>query len=261
MNDLTDTRLTARKITDPLQKRAWQLGLYGICAHWGEFADRELLERIVQFEEDERAKRSLDNRVRDSHIGKFKPIADYDWKWPRRIDREAIEDLLGLEFLGEALNPILIGGNGVGKSMIAQNIAHRALLAGHTVLFATASQILNDLSRQDGPAARSRRLKMLTRLDLLVIDEIGYLSYDNRFADLLFEVVSLRYRHKSTLVTTNRPFAEWTDIFPGATCVVSLLDRLTHCSEVVMIDADSFRLHEAEERAKDKAVKRAERRK
>ena len=261
MNEINDNRLTARKITDPLQKRAWRLGLYGLCAHWGEFADRELLEHIVQFEEDERQRRSLDNRVRDSHIGKFKPIADYDWTWPRQIDREAIEDLLGLEFLGEAKNPVLIGGNGVGKTMIAQNIAHRALLAGHTVLFATASQILNDLSRQDGPAARSRRLKMLTRLDLLVIDEIGYLSYDNRFADLLFEVVSLRYRHKSTLVTTNRPFAEWTDIFPGATCVVSLLDRLTHCSEVVMIDADSFRLHEAEERAKDKAVKRAERRK
>ena len=211
-----ETKLTARKITDPLQKRAWQLGLYGLCAHWGEFADRDLLERIVIMEETERKKRTLERRVGDSKIGAFKPLADFDWAWPGRIDREAIEDLMSLEFLGEALNPILIGPNGVGKTMIAQNIAHRALLAGHTVRFTTASQLLGNLAAQDGPAARGRKLKELARHDLLVIDEIGYLSYDNQFADLLFDVVSLRYRQRSTLVTTNRPFQEWGDIFPNA---------------------------------------------
>ena len=169
--------------------------------------------------------------------------------------------MLGLEFLGEALNPILIGPNGVGKTMIAQNIAHRALLAGHTVRFTTASQLLGNLAAQDGPAARGRKMKELARHDLLVIDEIGYLSYDNQFADLLFDVVSLRYRQRSTLVTTNRPFQEWGDIFPNAACVVTLVDRLTHCAEVVKIEANSYRLREAEERAAQKATARAARRK
>ena len=117
MND--ENKLSARKITDPLQKRAWKLGLYGLCAHCGEFADRDLLERIVIMEETERKKRTLERRVSESKIGAFKPLADFDWNWPSRIDREAIEDLLSLEFLGEALNPILIGPNGVGKTMIA----------------------------------------------------------------------------------------------------------------------------------------------
>ena len=256
-----EQKLTARKITDPLQKRAWQLGLYGLCAHWGEFAERELLERIVIMEETERKKRTLERRVGDSKIGAFKPLADFDWAWPGRIDREAIEDLMSLEFLGEALNPILIGPNGVGKTMIAQNIAHRALLAGHTVRFTTASQLLGNLAAQDGPAARGRKMKELARHDLLVIDEIGYLSYDNQFADLLFDVVSLRYRQRSTLVTTNRPFQEWGDIFPNAACVVTLVDRLTHCAEVVKIEANSYRLREAEERAAQKATARAARRK
>jgi DNA replication protein DnaC len=251
--------LTARKMTDPLQLRAWRLGLYGLCHHWGEITDVSLLERVVAWEEAERAKRSLERRVRDSHIGRFKPLADFDWQWPKRIDRAVIDDLMGLDFMREAANPILIGPNGVGKTMIAKNIAHRALLAGHTVRFATASELLGELAAQDGTAARTRRLKAAARLDLLVIDEIGYLSYDNRFADLLFEVISMRYQQRATLITTNRPFGEWPEVFPNAACVVTLVDRLTHCAEVVQVDAPSYRLREAELRAQDKAAVRAAR--
>jgi DNA replication protein DnaC len=251
--------MSARKISDPLQLRAWRLGLYGLCQHWGEITDLSLLERIVAREETERAKRSLERRVRDSRIGKFKPLADFDWKWPSRIDRAAIEDLMGLDFLREAANPILIGPNGVGKTMIAKNIAHRALLAGHTVRFSTASELLSELAAQDGSAARARRLKAAARLDLLVIDEIGYLSYDNRFADLLFEVISMRYQERSTVITTNRPFGEWPEVFPNAACVVTLVDRLTHCAEVVQVEANSYRLREAELRAQEKKAVRAQR--
>ncbi len=206
-------------------------------------------------------KRTLERRIGDSKIGRFKPMTDFNWDWPKKIDREAIEDLLSLEFLGEALNPILIGPNSLGKTMIAQNIAHRALLAGHTVRFYTASQLLSGLAAEDGPVARTRKLRALAKPDLLVIDEVGYLSYDNRFADLLFEVVSLRHRQRSTMVTTNRPFQEWGEIFPNAVSVVTLVDRLTHCSEVIKIEGNSYSLHEAELRAQQKAVDRAARRK
>jgi DNA replication protein DnaC len=93
---------------------------------------------------------------------------------------------------------------------------------------------------------------------LLVIDEVGYLSYSNRHADLLFELISRRYQNKSTLVTTNRPFAEWREVFPNAACVVSLVDRLLHHAEIVSIEGDSWRLKEARDRAEQRTRLRRE---
>src|SRR6185437_3196056 len=110
---------------------------------------------------------------------------------------------------------------------------------GHTAFFTTAGQMLGALATQDGDLGLKRKLKFYINPRLLVIDEVGYLSYSNRYADLLFEVISRRYHQKSTIVTTNKPFAEWRDIFPNATCVVSLIDRLVHRSEIINIAGDS----------------------
>ena len=146
-------------------------------------------------------------------------------------------------------NAVLVGPNGVGNSTVARNIAHQAVIEGHTVLFTTASQMLNELAAQDGDSALRRRLKRYTHPQLLVIDEIGYLSYGNRHADLLFEIVSRRYEEKSTVVTTNRPFAEWGEVFPNASCVVSLIDRPVHNAEIISIEGESYRPKEAKERS------------
>ena len=154
-----------------------------------------------------------------------------------------------LGFMDTASNIILLGSNGVGKSMIAQNLGYNAVMQGHTVLFTTAAAMLNDLAAQDGANALQRRLKHYARPSLLVIDEVGYLSYSNRHADLLFEIINRRYEKHSTLVTTNRPFGEWNDVFPNAACVVSLIDRLVHHSEVIAIEGKSYRMKEAQERA------------
>lgn len=104
-----------------------------------------------------------------------------------------------------------------------------------------------------------RRLRRYAQPELLVVDELGYLSYDNRFADLLYEVVSARYEKHATLLTTNREFSEWGELFPNATCVVTLVDRLTHCAEIVPIEGESYRLKEAKERAERKAAARKRR--
>jgi len=125
-------------------------------------------------------------------------LADFDWKHPKKIPRPLFEELLELRFLADATNIVFVGPNGVGKTMLAQNLAHQAVLRGHKVRFTEASTMLGDLAAQDGPIALRRRLHRYTKPELLVIDEIGYLSYNDCSADLLFEVVNRRYQKVST---------------------------------------------------------------
>lgn len=240
---------------EPLRDRARALHLNGVLAHWPEVASCDWLPQLLGWEEDERTRRSLERRLRAARIGRFKPLADFDWAWPARCDRGAIEGLMELEFITEAANVVMVGPNGVGKSTLAKNVAHQALIRGHTVRFTTAGELLGDLAALDSDAALRRRLRHYASPDLLVIDEIGYLSYSNRHADLLFELVSRRYETKSTLVTTNKAFSSWSEVFPNASCVVSLIDRLVHHSEVVAIEGESYRLKEAKERALQRTCK------
>jgi DNA replication protein DnaC len=145
--------------------------------------------------------------------------------------------------------------------MLAQNLAYQALLGGHTALFTSASAMLNELAAQDGSYALNRLLKRYTQVRVLVIDEVGYLSYDSRHADLLFEVVTRRYQQRSTILTTNRPFSEWNEVFPNAACVVTLVDRLMHRAEIVHVEGQSFRLKEAQERSAERESRRKVQRK
>ena len=163
---------------------------------------------------------------------------------------------MSLEFLKNATNVILVGPSGVGKSTLARNIAHQALIAGHTVLFTTAGQLLGELAALDSDSALRRRLRHYAAPPLLVIDEVGYLSYSNRHADLLFELINRRHESPSTLITTNRSFSEWSEVFPNAACVVSLIDRLVHHAEIVAIEGKSYRLKEAQERAEQRSAQR-----
>jgi DNA replication protein DnaC len=240
-----------------LRARAQALRLNGLLAHWDEVATAPWLPPLLQWEEDERTRRSMERRVRRSSIGAFKPIADFDWSWPTVCDRQAVEELLRLPFMTEAANAVLIGPNGIGKSTIARNIAYQALCAGHTVLFITAGALLGELAAIDSASTLHRRLRYYAGFDLLCIDEVGYLSYSNRHADLLFELTNRRYEKKSTVVTTNRAFAEWHEVFPNAACVVSLIDRLVHHCEIVALDGRSYRLKEAEERAAKRKQRRS----
>jgi DNA replication protein DnaC len=244
-----------------LRTQAAGLRLHGLLAHWSEvMADAQAAARVAQWlgwESAVRGQRSLERRVRAAHLGQFKPLADFDWSWPRQVDRAAIEELMTLQFMADATNVILVGGNGLGKTMIASNLGYQAVLAGHTVLFVTAGQLLGDLAALDSDSALRRRLRHYAAPDLLQIDEVGYLSYSNRHADLLFELVSRRYQNKSTVVTTNRSFADWGEVFPNAACVVSLVDRLMHRAEVVRIEGDSWRAKEAQERMAARARQRS----
>src|SRR5450830_1122287 len=244
-----------------LHAQVQELRLYGLLNHWTDVtASAEhlaLIRQWVAWEADARQRRSLERRLRSAQIGRFKSMADFDWKWPQQCDRGALEELMTLEFLKDASNVVLVGPNGVGKTMVASNLGYQAVLCGHTALFTTAGQLLGDLSALDSDSALRRRLRHYAAPDLLLIDEVGYLSYSNRHADLLFELISRRYEQKSTVFTTNRAFKEWHEVFPNAACVMSLIDRLVHRCEIVPIEGESYRLKEAMSRADIKTASRA----
>ena len=239
---------------DALKHRAEQLKLHGLMAHWDELSESQLawLQTLIRWEESERQQRGLQRRLDAAHIGRFKPLADFDWEWPEQCDKGAVSELMTLDFINQANNVVLVGPNGIGKSTIAQNIAHHAVMHGHSSLFVNAAQMLGDLAAQDGDNALRRRLRHYARPALLVIDEIGYLSYANRHADLLFQIINRRYESKPTIITTNRAFTEWNEVFPNAACVVSIVDRLIHHSEIIVLEGESYRIKEAKERASKK---------
>ena len=246
----------ARSDRDALRERAEGLGLYGLCARWAEVGAEPWVARLVELEEEERRRRSLERRLAAAKIGAVRPMADFDWKHPKKIPRDRIEELFELRFLGAtgddrtlAQNVVLVGPNGVGKTMVAKNLAHQAVARGYQVRFTEASAMLSDLSAQDGPAALRRRLHRYIKPALLVLDEIGYLTYNDRSADLLFQVVNGRYQRSSTILTTNLAFCDWGGIFPNATCVVTLVDRLCHHAELIAIEGESYRLKESRERS------------
>ena len=246
-----------------LREQAGELRLHGLLSRWSEVMGHpeqaRWVAQLLGWEAAERHRRSLERRLRDARIGAFKPLADFDWKWPTQCDRGVVEELMTLTFMDDASNIVLVGPNGVGKTMCACNLGYQAVLTGRTALFITAAQLLGELAALDSDSALRRRLKHYAAPDLLMIDEVGYLSYSNRHADLLFELISRRYQHKSTVVTTNKPFAEWGEVFPNAACVVSLIDRLMHRAEVVRIEGKSYRQKEADEREVARKAERAAR--
>ncbi len=241
---------------DQVRERLRKLNLHGLAAQAETVFDEPWLARVIEIEEGERIHRSLKRRITNAKLGAFKPIADFDWSWPTRCDRALIEELHSLAFMQDAANVFLIGPNGLGKTMLMKNLVHRAILQGHTARFTLASDMLHDLAAQDSARALGQRLRRYTTPTVLAIDEVGYLSYDARYADLFFEVVSRRYLQKPILLTTNKAFGEWAQVFPNATSVVTLVDRLVHRSEEVVLEGESYRLKEAKERAERGAQKR-----
>lgn len=242
-------------MTPPLNQQLHSIGLRYTAEHVDDmiahatkkrWSPCQLLEHIAAAEEKDRAERSTERRLRRSHIGTFKPMADFDWAWPKEIDQPRVEAALQLEFIPHADNVVLIANQGLGKTMIAKNIAYQAILAGHTVAFVTASELLLDLAAQDSARALDRRLHYWASIKLLCVDEIGYLSYDNRNADLLFQVISRRYEKKSLVLTTNLAFKDWPTIFPNAACTTALIDRVIHHASIIPIRGDSYRRRDAQ---------------
>lgn len=234
------------------------LGLRGLAAQlpdtianatkkrWG---TAEVIEHIALIEETDRARRGLERRSTQSKLSKWKPMADFDWNWPTKIDRGLVESLLTLDFVEHANNVVLVANSGLGKTMIAQNLVHTAVLKGRSALFISASDLLLDLAGQESPRALERKLRRYAKIGLLVIDEVGFIPFENRNADLFFQLVSRRYEKKSLVLTTNLAFAEWNKIFPNAACATALIERIVHHADIVTIEGESYRVRESQDGA------------
>ena len=207
----------------------------------------QILEQLAKTEAAERSRRSLERRLRISGIKSFKPMADFDWSWPTKIERDVIERALTLDFLGRSPQPHPGGPQRFGQD--DDRSEHLLTPRCSPVIpccFVPPRRCSKNCTARLRKAAAANCAPTPT-WDLLCIDEVGYLSFDDKAADLLYEVVNRRYERKPVILTTNRPFKEWNEVFPNATCIVTLLDRLLHHADVTVIEGDSYRVRESEQ--------------
>ena len=205
----------------------------------------DMIGKLTDLEIIEKSRRSTAQRLKSSKVGTFRHISEFDWEHPTKIDKSRIMDLYSMEFVEKKRNVILAGPSGLGKTMIAKNLVFQAVSKGHTALILTAAQLVMDLGSAESTPALVRKIKAYSKPDLLVIDEIGYLSFDQKSADLIFEVVNRRYEAGSIVITTNLAFKDWGEIFPGSPCVTAMIDRITHHCDVLKIEGPSFRKRES----------------
>jgi DNA replication protein DnaC len=210
-------------------------------AHKSRLGPTETLEQLVTLESRARETANLASRTRVACLGKFKALDRFEWSHPRKINRPLLDQLFGLEFVRQSQNVLLRGPSGVGKTMLAKNLGHTALLSGHSVRFGTLASVLADLLQQESIPAFERRMKRYVQPRLLILDELGYLPCDSRAADILYNLISRRHEQRSTVITTNLPFKQWGNVFPGAASVVALVDRFAQHCHRVDIEADSWR--------------------
>jgi DNA replication protein DnaC len=203
----------------------------------------DYLARLVDAEQAAREQRALERRLAAARFPVLKTLEQFQWNWPKKINRAQVQNLFRLGFIKEKSNVILVGGVGLGKTHLATALGHAAVLAGHTVRFASAVDIVNTLTSAQIEHRLKAELKKYLQVQILVVDELGYLPIDKNGADLLFQVISQRYEQGSLILTTNQPYKSWPKVFNNdATLASAVLDRLLHHAETVVIEGRSYRM-------------------
>jgi DNA replication protein DnaC len=203
----------------------------------------DYLARLIEIEAMRRQELSVQRRIAAARFPCVKTLDQFDWNWPKKINRTQIQNLFRLAFLPEKSNVIFIGGVGLGKSHLACALSYAACQAGHSVLFTTAVDIINTLSAAQAACRLKAELKRFLAPGILCIDEVGYLPIDKTGADLLFQVISQRYEQGSIVLTTNQAYKHWAKIFNNdSTLTSAVLDRLLHHAETVIIEGKSYRM-------------------
>jgi len=204
---------------------------------------REYLRRLIEGEYNDQRQRRVAARIKSARFPVIKTLEQFNWAWPKKINRLAVQNLFRLEFLAQNANVVFLGNVGVGKSHLATALGYAACLEGHSVLFTGAIEVINDLQAAQKNGGLKRALKKYLRPEIVILDEVGYLPIDQKGADLLFQVISQRYERGSILLTTNKPFKQWGSIFNNDSTIASaVLDRLLHHAETIVIEGASYRM-------------------
>lgn len=230
------------------------LNLYFIRDHYESIAKQaaekqwdhvHYLTELVQGQANQRRDRAIERRIGQARFPQIKTMEQFNWTWPKKINRPQVRNLFRLKWIEEKNNVILIGGVGLGKTHIATALGYEACLNGYSVLFSTAVDAINNLTAARAAGRLKQELNKYIKPDLIVCDELGYLPIDKTGADLLFQIVSHRYEKGSLIITTNRVFKKWPEIFNNdSTLTAALLDRLLHHAETAVIEGDSYRMKE-----------------
>ena len=203
----------------------------------------DYLTRLIDGQYQQRLQHTIRLRVKSARFPVLKTLDQFQWDWLKKINRLQVQNLFRLEFLAQSANVIFLGTVGLGKTHLATALGYAACLEGHSVLFATAIDVINHLSAAQKKSSLKAELKKYLRPRLLVLDEIGYLPIDQHGADLLFQVISQRYERGSIVLTTNKPFKQWPTIFNNdSTITAAVLDRLLHHAETVVLEGISYRM-------------------
>jgi DNA replication protein DnaC len=200
-----------------------------------------LLDHLMREELRVQSERKAQRALKRSAIHPPSTLDTYDFDYPKSIDRDLVLRAATLDFISEKTNCVFVGPSGVGKTHLANAIGLLACLRGHRVRFVSAADLVNDLVAGHARNTLQRRLVTWTSYDLLLVDELGYLSFDARGGDLLYQVFNRRYQRAATIVTTNLPFKEWGKIFPSTAAASAIADRLVHRGILVRITGKSRR--------------------
>ena len=203
----------------------------------------DYLALLIEGEAAMRESRSIERRIRNARFPVIKTLDDFQWSWPRKINRPQIQNLFRLAFIATQTNVVLIGNVGLGKTHLSIALGHAACLNGHSVLFTTAVDIINTLAAAQSAGRLKREFHRYLKPAVLIIDELGYLPIDKHGADLLFQIISQRYERAPMVITTNRVYKHWSQIFNNdSTLTSAILDRVLHHADTVIIEGKSFRM-------------------
>lgn len=202
----------------------------------------QVLAALIAGEVSARRQRAVQRRIRQAKLPPRKTLEDYDFTFPKRIPKQKILRLFDCEFVSQHRCAVLIGKTGLGKSHLLNALGYTACEKGISVRWTRAIDMMNVLTTAQINGTLEKKLKEYTRVELLLLDELGYLPIDKRGADLMFQVVAARYECGSIVITTNRIFREWGKIFDvDNTLATAIIDRLMHHGEAIVIDGRSYR--------------------
>jgi DNA replication protein DnaC len=206
------------------------------------------LSELIKQESNLRRDRTIQRRIRLAKFPVVKTLDQFNWSWPKKINRVQIQNLFRLKFIEDKSNVVFIGGVGLGKTHLASAMGYQACLKGYNVLFASAIDTVNNLISAQHAGRLKQELKKYLKPSLIILDELGYLPIDKNGADLLFQIISERYERGSIVITTNRVFKDWSQIFNNdSTLTSALLDRLLHHTDAVVIEGKSYRMKKVTE--------------